>query len=143
MSEPTRRKRVKPRPRFEVVEPVDTGFEKAVETRLYDARVREEVRRRLDTEAAHKSFRPPAPGTLADALARPRIGPKYAIQELHPSDSNSLLVAQYKTGKTTLTLNLVRALADGLPFLGHFEVTPLSGRVAFFNYELGENMFLD
>lgn len=34
-----------------------------------------------------------------------------------------------------------KALADGEPFLGHFTVEPLTGRVAFFNYELDADMF--
>jgi RecA-family ATPase len=66
-----------------------------------------------------------------------------AIEQLLPASGNGLLVAQYKVGKTTLALNLAVALASGEPFLGKFEVAPMSGRVAFFNYELSERMFLE
>ena len=36
-----------------------------------------------------------------------------------------ILSAQRKAGKTTCTANLLRSLADGVPFLGCYQVTPL------------------
>jgi RecA-family ATPase len=45
-------------------------------------------------------------------------------------------VAQRKTGKTTLELNLAKALVDGRHFLGQFEVRPIAGNVAIVNYEV-------
>ena len=80
--------------------------------------------------------------TLKDALAEPREALSYTIDRLHTASGNTLLVAQYKTGKTTLMANLLKALADGEPFLSEFAVK-LEGRVAFFNYELTREMFLD
>ena len=79
--------------------------------------------------------------TLVDDLAERREQAKYAVADLHPSGGNSLLVAEKKAGKTTLALNLVQALADDDPFLGHFAVQPMEGRVAFFNYEISPDMF--
>ncbi len=76
-----------------------------------------------------------------DDLAERREQAKYAVADLHPSGGNSLLVAEKKAGKTTLALNLVQALADDDPFLGHFAVQPMEGRVAFFNYEISPDMF--
>ena len=84
----------------------------------------------------------PRPGkTLKADLARKRRRTRFTIDRLHPSGGNTLLVAEKKAGKTTLALNLVRALVDEEPFLGHFEVRPLTGRVAFLNYELDAEMF--
>lgn len=60
----------------------------------------------------------------------------WTIGELHQRGTNSLLAAQFKAGKTTFSLNLVRSLVDCEPFLGCFEVAELDGRVAFWNYEM-------
>ncbi len=51
-----------------------------------------------------------------------------------------LLAAQYKKGKTTLILNLVRSLLDNQPFLG-FPVAPSSGPVFFLNAEMPDLQF--
>jgi hypothetical protein len=55
------------------------------------------------------------------------------------SGGNTLIVAQRKTGKTTLMLNLARSLLTGEDALGRFEVHPVAeGRtVAVLNYEMG------
>jgi len=45
-------------------------------------------------------------------------------------------VAQRKAGKTTLTLNLARALLTGEAFLGAFDVVPVVGDVAVLNFEV-------
>jgi hypothetical protein len=47
-----------------------------------------------------------------------------------------LVVAQRKTGKTTLMLNLACSLLTGRRVLGRFEVRPLSGRIAILNFEV-------
>ncbi|SHJ26378.1 AAA domain-containing protein [Tessaracoccus bendigoensis DSM 12906] len=74
-------------------------------------------------------------GTLAEILARP-AQPPMRIEELAPSDASILLVAQRKTGKTTMSGNYGRALLTGEPFLGRFDVRPLDGDVAVLNYEV-------
>jgi hypothetical protein len=53
-----------------------------------------------------------------------------------PADGGTLVVAQRKTGKTTLMLNLARSLISGEPFLGRFASRPAQGRVAIMNYEV-------
>ncbi len=117
-------------------------FETDVQKRMHRIRAENEARRRITSEYAGESYTLPAPGrTLADDLAVPPRKRKYTIDELHTVGGNSLLVAQYKTGKTTLLLNLVQALADHKPFLGHFDVAALDGRIAFWNYELDPDMF--
>lgn len=47
-----------------------------------------------------------------------------------------VIIARFKTGKTTLVLNLTRAFADGDDFLGRFKVADVGGRVGVWNYEL-------
>jgi len=53
-----------------------------------------------------------------------------------PSSAGTLVVAQRKTGKTSLVLNCARSLITGEPFLGEFEVQKISGRVGILNYEM-------
>lgn len=66
---------------------------------------------------------------------------KYAIEDVLPENGNSILFAQFKSGKTTFILELVRALCDGEPFLGRFAVNT-SGNVALWNYELDAAMMV-
>jgi hypothetical protein len=77
---------------------------------------------------------------LKDVLARPAEDP-YRIDGLLPSDAAMLIVAQRKTGKTTLTLNLTRSLITGELFLAKFPVRPIDGRVGVLNYEVSGSQF--
>jgi hypothetical protein len=79
---------------------------------------------------------PPLDRTGAEDLAEVLPEVKYAIDRLHADGGNVVLIAQYKVGKTTFTLNLQRSLSDDELFLDEFDVKPLFGTVAFFNYEL-------
>jgi RecA-family ATPase len=102
----------------------------------------EEARALVTSRRVGRQVVLPRPGrTLKTDLARNRSRTRFTIDHLHPSGGNTLLVAEKKAGKTTLALNLVRALVDEEPFLGHFETRPLTGRVAFLNYELDAEMF--
>jgi hypothetical protein len=72
-------------------------------------------------------------------LLNPPPGIQYAIEDVLPMRGNAMLSAQFKAGKTTFILECVRALADGVPFLGRYDVNT-SGRVALWNYELDNGM---
>jgi hypothetical protein len=120
----------------------DPKFAKDVNTELYKLHVRNEARRRFNSEIAGDTFRFSAPGwTLKDELERPDTEPIYRVEALHTTGGNVLLVATYKAGKTILVLNLAKALVDGITFLGKYEVTPLDGKVAIWNYELTRAMW--
>lgn len=94
----------------------------------------------LEKDQAAWSFPEHLP-TLADELALPDEDTEYLIQDVFPVDANVLLTAQYKTGKTTMVLNLLRALADRTAFLGSLAVNLEPGtRVTYLNYEVGEGM---
>jgi hypothetical protein len=60
----------------------------------------------------------------------------FTVNELMPESSNVLLNGPKKAGKTTLALNLSRALIDDKLFLGRFRVTPLNGSLGYWNYEM-------
>lgn len=66
----------------------------------------------------------------------------FTIAEIHPQGSNSLLTAQFKSGKTTFLMNLAVSLVDGRSFLGRFPVGHV-GNVGFLNYELSARQFRD
>lgn len=108
-----------------------------VEHEARQQRIRRAARRIVDLEEAERTFTPPPYlATLADELELPDEPVTYAVAELIPTGANVLLTAQYKTGKTTLVNNLARAIVDGEPFLGRYDVAAIDGRVAIFNYEV-------
>ena len=118
-------------------------FERKVHQEVERIEVRDEAKGRV---AAHRARSVedlfPEPGkTLADDLANPPRERRFFVDQLHPDGGNSLLVAQYKTGKTTVLLNLAKSLADREPFLSRFDVAPLDGRIAYWNYELDPDQF--
>lgn len=105
-------------------------------------RAQRAARRQLDAEDAASTFRVPSwRATLTDELAQPDEPITYAVDELLPTYGNVLLTAAFKAGKTTLINNLTRSLVDGSPFLNHFAVNGDRGRVAIFNYEVGEQQY--
>lgn len=66
---------------------------------------------------------------------------QYAIEDILPMNGNAILFAQFKSGKTTFILEVIRALCDGDQFLGRFSVNT-SGNVALWNYELDATMMV-
>jgi hypothetical protein len=102
--------------------------------RLAFLRVDQEAKRILRNEKA-QPVPVPDDGDLTHDLAEPDEDVLYTVDELFPHGGNGLVVASYKVGKTTLALNLIKALADGEPFLGRFPVQ-LDGRVCYWNYEM-------
>jgi hypothetical protein len=110
------------------------ALDQEVAAEVRKLRVREEARRRLAAEK-EDATKPFDAGLLEDILARPPE-PPFRIEGLLPSEAGMLVVAQRKTGKTTLMLNLARSLLTGQRFLSRFEVRPLSGRIAILNFEV-------
>ncbi|ULP48920.1 ATP-binding protein [Mycolicibacter virginiensis] len=79
----------------------------------------------------------PEPTGLADLFATEPEHEEWLVEGLLPADGSALLSAQFKSGKTTLAMNLVRSLTRAEPFLGQFGV-PEPQRVAYFDLELGQ-----
>jgi hypothetical protein len=63
----------------------------------------------------------------------------WIIDGLLHKQGKALLSAQMKAGKSTMMLNLIKALTTGAPFLGRFDV-PKPQTVAFYDMELGRAM---
>jgi hypothetical protein len=112
----------------------DDAFAAEVATELRKLRIRETARQQLASEKNAPTGQFDA-GLLDEILARPEE-PPYRIYGLLPADGAMLVVAQRKTGKTTLMLNLARSLITGEPLLGRFTTVPARGRVAILNYEV-------
>jgi len=111
----------------------------AVTKRVAAIRADRAAREQLATESAAQLEIPPIE-SLADILGRPRRRERYAIDRLNPVGGNVLFAGPAKAGKTVLVLNLIRSLADGVPFLGQFGVAALDSgeRVAQIDVELPE-----
>lgn len=115
-------------------DPPEDDFESRVRRAMDRERVRDEARRRLRAEQDGQE-RPFDAGTLADILSRPPE-PTMRIDGLVPWEAGVLLVAQRKTGKTTLAANYARSLLTGEDFLGQFEVRRVDGDIGFLNFEV-------
>jgi hypothetical protein len=109
----------------------------AYQQELARARLRQRVAETLRRESGAVEL-PQSLPTLAEELAQPDEDVAWSVHSLHPRGSNSLLIAEYKTGKTTLALNLLKALTDRDAFLGFYETDMPEGRVAYWNYEVSE-----
>lgn len=77
---------------------------------------------------------------LTDELALPDDDLLYSIENLLPEGGIGLFAARYKAGKTIVCNNLLKAWADGTPFLGGFGCNPPTGKpnVTLFNYEMSQ-----
>jgi hypothetical protein len=127
------------------VPPVDTEDlseqEHRALVRLYEQRMRaeDEARRKVRQERAGALVEP-ALVPLGDFLAVEDDAVRYRVDGLWPVDGRVVLAAQYKAGKSHTLANLLRSLADGSPFLEHFDVTPPARRIALIDNELPESM---
>jgi len=119
-------------------------FEDARPEDLHERLVRDKVRSLLVDRDARaivaREGRDTAPfdaGTLAEVLARPDE-PRARVEGVLPWKGSGLIVAQRKTGKTTLGLNLTRSLITGEPFLGSLAVRAIApgARVCLLNFEV-------
>lgn len=102
---------------------------------------RQEARVKIREIRSELEFARPGDGrSLTEILHSPYVGVEWTVDQLHERGTNTSLTAQFKTGKTTLQLNLIRALADEELFLDRWACsTP--GAIGFFNYELTSGTF--
>lgn len=117
-------------------------FQAAVMRESHRLRVLAAAREQLANEEHAKHWKPPASfGSLTEELSRPDEAAEWRIKGLLGVGHNAIVVAKRKAGKTTLIGNLVRSLVDCESFLGRFDVTPGTGAVAIFNYEVDERQY--
>ena len=97
------------------------------------------ARRTLDHEEAENDLRLPPERedyTLKAYRAEPKAAKVERVESLQREAHKTLLVASYKTGKTTLHANLTRSLSEGSRFLGRFAVEVPKGRIGVWNAEM-------
>lgn len=100
---------------------LSAGHNREVEDRVRRLRIEAEARRAYNFE----SYRyPPSEvsSSLGTDLTRPVEKHPHRIESLLGLRHNASLTAQYKTGKTSLMLNMALALVDHAPFLGSLAV---------------------
>ena len=114
------------------------AYDNAVAQKYFELKVLDEARSQF---RAHSLRDAPMMESisLTDLLLQPD-DQQWRVDGLLAVKGRMLFVAQRKTGKTTVTLNLARCLLTGEPFLGRFAVEPIAGNVAFLNYEVSGNM---
>jgi len=109
---------------------------KDFERLLKEERLKREVRRALDAEERPLTVLPPVV-SLKERFGIVRTAIDYRIQDWFVVGGRGLVVAQYKTGKTTLLGNTVRSLADGDLFLDVAPVVPLTS-IVILDFEMSE-----
>ncbi len=118
---------------------------KAFET--YTAR--EEAKKTYEAREAEKAYKP-VPRVLfhtntAETKNKPMPDTKWVFEDMAGVGENILIVAKYKTGKTSLLVNIIKSLADGNQLFGKFNVSPEVAGMNFFywNLEMTERMYQD
>jgi hypothetical protein len=122
-------------------DPVDPTVPGEAEIWIQERRIaaNDIARRRYNSKRNSDEFSPPESfRSLADELVTPLPKTEYVISGIHPVGTNTTVIAPAKTGKTTVMMNLIKSLADGVPLFDKHDVQSIAGRVAFFNYELTE-----
>lgn len=112
-------------------------FDLMVRRKLAELQVIDAAKDRMAAQKAGQA--PPLGGyNLADFLTQPDEEEQYRVAGLWPCHGRVLIPAAAKSGKTTLILNLIRALVDGGLFLGMFDAVPVARRVVYLNLEVSE-----
>lgn len=97
------------------------------------------IRRLVDADETTARWTPPQHVKLTNLLDEPETPTPWRIHGLWPERGKVLLSAAAKAGKTTLGLNLDRALLTGTPFLGKFDTSPTPGTVCVLDLEMTRN----
>ena len=114
-----------------------TGEEIMLAAEIQQQRIRRDARNYLRNEENVATFKlPEIHNNLTIELQQPDEEAKYLINELFPTGGNITLTAEYKSGKTTLINNIVKALADDNPFLGRYGINDHDRNIVIFNYEV-------
>ncbi|WP_100813579.1 AAA family ATPase [Microbacterium lacus] len=114
-----------------------------VEARVRSKEIELEAQRRITERVAKSTFGGFMSLSLGEALLVPREVKPAIISGLQMQGHKATLTAGFKAGKTTLSGNVVRSLADNEPFLGRFPVMDLPGNIGILDYELTDDDALD
>jgi hypothetical protein len=123
----------------QVVNKPEADHAKQVAKEVARLKVQQDARREL----AGEGWTPPDDiADYAAELETPPSAVQYAIDRLLGEKHNAVLSGQYKTGKTTLGMNVVKAALDRRPFLNR-DVTTNGGNLLYLNCEMDDDDFRD
>jgi hypothetical protein len=121
----------------EILDPNQERFALLLAHEIESQKVRKTARQLLQNEDNLAKFKlPEIHDNLTIELQQPDEEAKYLINELFPTGANISLTAEYKSGKTTLINNIVKALADNQPFLDRYGINDHDRNIVIFNYEV-------
>jgi hypothetical protein len=114
-------------------------YDAALEKEIQRIKVRDEARVIVNSESM-SVIEPPPLEPLRYMTEDPPAN-AYTVEQLHTEGGNTLLVSQFKVGKTTFSINLYRSLVNREPFLDRFPVHVNDGKIAYLDYEMLEAQF--
>ncbi|NYI47646.1 hypothetical protein BJ993_004726 [Nocardioides aromaticivorans] len=75
--------------------------------------------------------------SLRDLHLCPPPDIEWTIEKLAARGSIVFALGTFKSGKSSLVVNLLRSLADGAAFLGTYPVRQVNGKIGYFDFEMG------
>lgn len=124
----------------------EADHNRRVSDKLAELQVAQDAKRLL-IAAESQTHTLPRRSTMAERLAAPRTPTPWRVASMWPEGGRVNLASVPKGGKTLMTVNLVRSLLTGQPFLNHFDVTPVPDRdgpsIVVFDFEMTEEQILD
>ncbi|MEZ0363419.1 AAA family ATPase [Mycobacterium sp. pUA109] len=118
------------------------ALDAAIRNRALQLRIDKAAKKLVDAEDRPKVEHPPV-RSLTALLAQPCPPTRWRIEQVAPIEARTILAAQFKAGKTTLTGNLIRSLVDREDFLGRFAIAKPADNVVLIDDELSEYMVQD
>lgn len=100
---------------------------------------REEANKQLAEIRAREAWMPLEIKSGTQRAAEAPTAYDYIIDPLWVRGHTSLVVGQYKKGKTTLLQNIVKSLATGEALFEQFPVGPITGSIVYLDLELTDN----
>jgi hypothetical protein len=119
-------------------DPILDGY---VQNEILRQKSRRIARELLANEESLKVFSGIEVLSMREDLLTPPSEVPFVVDQILPQDSNVVLTAQYKAGKTTLMINVTRSLVDTVDVLDRYPVHEITGNVAVFNYEVLPGMY--
>jgi AAA domain len=113
------------------------AFVDDVEKEAYRLQVRAAAQQTIKASDAPEM---PKPTTLASLLNEPDEETAWRIAALWPVGGRVVCAAARKTGKSTLTMNVVRSLVDGVSLFNWIPVMKVAGGVAVIDTEMSTGM---
>ncbi len=121
------------------VEVLEDDLEVESQKALRSMLAREEAKTRLVRMQAIEEVSAIQSVSAKDLLREEIPDVPYRVDRLWPVGGNVVLSAQAKAGKSTLAMNLTRALVTGQRFLGEFETSKPTGKIAIIDLELSRS----